>query len=45
MGVWGRLKQAVKGWLQKLAKSNQEQFGGQAPDCCKTNSPAKKVKR
>ncbi len=45
MKLWQAIGNTVKRWLQKLAKSNEEQFGGKAPDCCKTDPPVKGVKR
>ena len=38
MRVWQAVRTAVNRWLQKLAKSNREQFDGAAPDCCRTKS-------
>ena len=45
MKVWQAIRNAVKQWLANLAKSNREQFGGQPPDCCKTNPPERGAKR
>ena len=44
-----KIRQAIRGavrrWLEKLAKSNREQFGGVPPDCCKQDALEKGAKR
>lgn len=34
MKFWDTLKAFIHNWLEKTARSNQEQFGGTKPDCC-----------
>ncbi|MEE1114147.1 MAG: LDCC motif putative metal-binding protein [Eubacterium sp.] len=37
MSVFSSIKEAWDAWLARMAKSNQEAFGGETPDCCKIN--------
>jgi hypothetical protein len=32
-----RLKKAIKAFLEKLAKENEEAYGKNVPDCCSLN--------
>ena len=36
MSILSRIKRAINRYLERLARENQEQFGG-ALDCCKLN--------
>jgi len=44
MKVLTRMRKAVSGWLEKLAESNQKQFGAERPDCCQINRVLPKAK-
>jgi len=37
MTLWKRIKKAFQNYLNRMAQSNQELFGGSKPDCCKLN--------
>jgi len=36
----GRIKDALNHFLERLAKANQEEFGGKKLDCCTLNKPS-----
>jgi hypothetical protein len=39
MSLWTRIRKTWTGFLERLAKTNRDTYGGGKPDCC---SPSRK---